>query len=262
MKTIWGLFAVLVLAGCGGGSSETSTPTPTPPPPDLSPGGIWEGTQTSGGTSIGLLGLITETGEFHFIREDGVQAIGALGVSANTASGTFEAAAPFGFRFEDGSVNGGGNISFTIAERQTLTGTFTFTTAGGTTTNGTISFAYNPLYERDASLTTIAGTYTNSDAPGSDALTIGSNGGLFYQDGSGTNCTANGAVSVINSAFNAYRVSFQYAGCSGDFAILNGAAFAGIGTLDNTASPETIVAGVTGTVQGARLALIYSYQRF
>lgn len=260
------IIASSLLAGCGGGgSSSPSTPppvnTPPPPPPDASPGGIWQGTQTSSGQSQQVIGLITETGEFHFIQADGVQYIGALGIDGNAASGTFEAAVPIGEQFVDGSTGGGGTLTFTINERQTITGTFTFVTDAGSSSEGDISLAFNPLYNRNSSLATIAGTYTDAFAPGSDAVTVSSNGQLFYQDGSGTNCTANGQVSIINASFNAYRISFQYSGCGGSFAALNGSTFSGIGTLDNTVSPEQVVAGVTGIVQGSRFAIVYLYDR-
>lgn len=65
------------------------------PPPDASAGGIWQGTESS--TGLEILGLVTETGEAHFIRSDGVQYFGTVEVDVNSVSGDFTGVTPIGF---------------------------------------------------------------------------------------------------------------------------------------------------------------------
>jgi len=58
---------------------------------------------------------------------------------------------------------------------------------------------------------------------------VGSNGGLFSQD-SVSGCVLNGTVSVINASYNAYKIQFDYASCTGQAAALNGIQFSGLAT--------------------------------
>jgi hypothetical protein len=65
------LAVACLLTACGGGGSSGSTaatPPVTPPATAPSPGGIWRGTDPS--TGLALLGLVTESGEFHFLQAD------------------------------------------------------------------------------------------------------------------------------------------------------------------------------------------------
>ena len=69
----------------------------------------------------------------------------------------------------------------------------------------------------------------------------------------------NGQVSIINAAFNAYRVQYTYSSCVGPDAVLNGVTFSGIGTLDNVsfAPDEVLFAGVTGRVSGTLVSAVF-----
>ena len=64
-----------------------------------------------------VLGLIAETGEFHFLTEDEIQYFGTLSVSQTGVNGSFTGLAPLGFTFDDGSVRGTGTLTGTIQER-------------------------------------------------------------------------------------------------------------------------------------------------
>src|ERR1035437_8606215 len=77
------LVAVVVLTACGGGGGG-STPAPIS---NASPGGIWQGTDSITGLSI--YGIITESGEFRFLRADGSQYFGTVTTSGNNISGSF-----------------------------------------------------------------------------------------------------------------------------------------------------------------------------
>jgi hypothetical protein len=150
------LVAVVVLTACGGGGGG-STPAPIS---NASPGGIWQGTDSITGLSI--YGIITESGEFRFLRADGSQYFGTVTTSGNNISGSFGGILPAGSFYADGSNHGTGTISGTIEARQTISATIGFTTAGGTSSSGTISLTFNPLYDSGSSLATVAGDYLDS----------------------------------------------------------------------------------------------------
>ena len=52
-----------------------------------------------------------------------------------------------------------------------------------------------------------------------------------------------------------------FSSCLGNAAILNGATFTGLAILDNTVAPEQLVAGITGTVAGVTVSLVFSLPR-
>ena len=246
----------LALTGCGGsgGDSSSSSSTPTQVS-NASPGGIWRGTESSSGLQV--LGLIDESGEFHFIRPtDGVQYIGHTSTSGNSVSADFEGFTPYGFQFADKSTHGTGSASGTVAERSTMNLSAQFKTDAGTTTNGTLNLTFDASYNRPSSLATIAGNF----ADGSNTITVSSNGTIFEQDPN-TGCVVNGTVSIINASYNAYRVSYSFANCTGQATILNGLEFNGLGTLDNTQSPEHAVVGVTATSGSTKIALVLNVPR-
>jgi hypothetical protein len=78
---------------------------------------------------------------------------------------------------------------------------------------------------------------------------------VFAQNPS-NGCVLNGTVSIINASYNAYRVQYSYASCQGQEAVLNGVQFGGLATLDNTASPERAIVGVTGQSGGTKYAIV------
>ena len=118
---------------------------------------------------------------------------------------------------------------------------------------------YNALYERPSALTTVAGDWTDV-AQAVDQISVASNGTIFGQSPA-TNCVSNGQVSLIDTAYNAYDVHWTYSNCQGTEAILNGVQFQGIGTLDNTVSPEMFILGATGIVQGVIVSVTATYAR-
>lgn len=236
-----------VTAGCGGSSSGgggSSNPPPPPPPSNASPGGIWEGTSSNGTT---LLGLVTETGEFFFIQSDGVQYVGHADTTENELSVRFSGVTAFGTTFPDGSTSGDGTLTGTVGERSTITGDAHFSTELGTNADSTITLSYNNLYDRNSSLTLIAGNYRDPDT---DAIiNVNSNGVIFSQDAV-TGCVINGQADVIDPAFNAYDVRYQFSSCLGSAAILNGTSTIGWATLDNTVVPEVAIIGVVNLEAG------------
>jgi hypothetical protein len=138
-----------------------------------------------------------------------------------------------------------------------MTVTADCTTTAGLQDQITVTLNYDALYERDSSLATIAGMYDD----GSGILTdIGLDGTIFEQDPV-SGCVTNGRVSVIDPTFSAYDIQFEFSNCTGQFAILNGASFVGIGTLDNTVTPEELFVAATGNIAGTLVSFVSVLER-
>ena len=151
----------------------------------------------------------------------------------------------------DGSTFATCSATGTIQERQALAVITNCTTSSGGTFNNSASLTYNPLYNRDSSLSVIAGNYNDFGL----VLNVNANGVIFEQDPV-SGCVVNGQVSIINSQFNAYDISITYSNCVGNFAVLNAATFTGLGILDNTVTPEQAIVGLTGAVGGVTFSVV------
>ena len=230
---------LLAATACGGGGGGGGSDAPPPPPPveDASPGGIWSGPVAfSTGEVYEAAGVVTELGFFRFFDEQGQQLFGQLTVSGTSVTGRGNWALELGDSTPAGSTFGTVTLSGTIVERSRMTGSFTSTGDQGDRFSGTISFNYDPLYDRDSSLSTISGTYISDG----EVLTIDSQGRVFSQD-PGTDCVLNGLVSIIDARYNAYNIGFEIANCTGQEAILNGLDFNGLAVLDNSFPPDDVL---------------------
>ena len=239
------VIAALTIAACGGGGADggdNGSDAPTPQPVNQSVGGIWEGTDSDGDT---IVGLVTEDGVFHFIDPFG-QGFGTASVSnGDQVSANYTYVADLGTTFSDGTTSASCTITGTIAERQSLMVDSECTSTQGNVHQTSVTMVYNSIYDRDASLATIAGQYNDLGT----VLNIDSAGVLFEQDAS-SGCILNGQVSVVNPSFNAYEVEFLVEACGAENEELNGTTWSGIATLDNTVSPEELIFGVVGDVPG------------
>ncbi len=244
------------IAACGGGGGGTNSGPQSPPPvQNASPGGIWEGTLASGEE---VLGLVTESGEFHFITDSFTQYFGTVSTNGNSASGQLTGYTAVGFIFEDGSTRGTGTLSGTLQARSTFAATTAFTTSAGNDVANSVSLTYNSLYDRDSSLQTLAGNFR--DLTTGAIVSINSNGQAFAQNPA-TGCVLNGTVTIINSQYNAYEVEYTYSNCEGANAVLNGIALSGLATLDNTVSPELLIVGAQGLSGGMGLSVVEILER-
>jgi hypothetical protein len=242
------ILSTIIVIGCGGGGG---TANPPPPPTNASPGGIWEGTSSTGGT---ILGLVTETGEFHFLQDDGVQYFGTVNTSQNALSANFTGVTQIGTVFLDGSTTGTGTLTGTVQERMSMSGNSSFRTAGGTNVASSVTLTYDNLYERDSSLATIAGNYL--DTTTNAVINVNGNGVVFSQDAV-TGCIVNGTISIIDARYNAYRVQYSFSSCRAPYTILNGTTANGLGALDNTVAPEQAIIGVVNATAGYALTGIF-----
>ena len=244
--------ALCALSACGGGGYGGGGTPMT----NASVGGIWGGTDPVSG--LAMVGLVDEQGEFHFIRADGAQYVGNASVSGTAVMASFDGYTPLGTTFPDGSTHGTGSLSGSVSERVSISANTQFMTDAGSNSSGALSLAFNSLYNTPSALTTISGNYT--DPSSGDVITINSDGAITWQDPA-TGCVGNGTISIINASYNAYRVQFDYANCTGQAAVLNGVQFSGLATLNTTASPQQAIAGVTGTAGGVTYSVVITLNR-
>jgi hypothetical protein len=248
--------ALSLLAGCGGSTLGNNNPGGNNG--NATPGGVWRGNESVSGLSV--VGLVDETGNFNFVRADGVQYVGAATVSGTSIHANVEGIVPRGFVFQDGSGHGTGSISGTIQARSSLSASTTFKTDIGNTSTGTLNLTFDAIYNRAASLTTLSGNFTVAGTSPTVVVTVGSNGQLFSQDAV-SGCVLNGNASVINASYNLYKVQFDYANCVGNASALNGVGFTGMATIDTTQSPEQIIMAGTGTSGNVRYSLVLRLNR-
>lgn len=257
MKIIWAVLLAGSLCACGGGgggSAPGSGLTPSPPSANQAIGGAWVGTDSSG---LAILALSTESGRVHWIAPTTEeQGFGTGSVNGTAVTINYTYVAPLGFTLADGSTSATCSATGTIQERQSLAVTTNCTTSSGGTFSNSASLTYDPLYDRDSSLSVIAGNYDDFGL----VVNINANGVIFEQD-PGTGCVVNGQVSIIDSQFNAYDVLVSYSNCLGNFAILNGATFTGLAILDNTVMPEQVTVAMTGAVGGVTFSVVFTMPR-
>lgn len=262
--------AALALAGLisacgGGGGGSASVTTPPPPPPNASPGGIWAGTESVSGLQV--TGLVDEAGDLAFVRSDGATYFGTAAVTGSSLSANIDGFTPPGTAYADGSVHGTGTLSGTLVARTSANLTTKFTTDSGGVTNGTLNLTFNAVYNSASSFAALAGNFTDGSmlcvrgvCTPSSAITIHSDGTIFAQD-AGTGCVINGSLSIVNAAYNAYKVSLTYQSCTGVSAVLNGATLSGLATLDTASNPQRVIAAAEGKINGTTYGVSYVLTR-
>lgn len=252
MNRYAGLPLVAILAttgGCLGGSGEGHGNGPPVNPPSVGGlrlgAGIWTGELVpAGGEAMRFHGLVTESGEVRLVLDDKTQQIyghfveGAPGeLVADSAEWDIEV-------WTEITLRG------TLDAQASLAGVFESSHAD--MANGTFSFAYDDLHERDSSLTLLAGRYTT----GRESLTIDGQGALLYQS-SDDPCIGNGSVELLNPDYNMYRASLVLDGCTGDRSYLNGAAYYGLAYLgDSEAGAMGDTFELALSTQGASCGLV------
>jgi hypothetical protein len=186
---------------------------------------------------------------------------GVLKSAGSRLTGGLYAAVPPGQRLlSDGSTSSIGNFQATFVSQSTLSGTLSLI-EGPNESSVAMTLYKNPAPSRPSSLPAVAGTYTDRFNPGRDSLTISSNGEVFYQNPT-TGCVANGAVALVDPAFNVYSTMVKYSSCVGANASLNGTEFYGLATLISHETPEQLVFGLHGIVGDSAYADLHYYQRY
>ena len=217
------------------------------------PSGIWTGTDAEG-REVSLLVL----GDFNFRYIDGAknQAAGYFPPESQVA-GNFELVTPLGQPFADGSTLANCNFTSSLVERVSIDFTTSCRTTGGLEFAETLELFFDPLYDRDSSLDTVAGTYQT--AAGS-VRSIAADGLLFAQDAT-TGCVVNGNVGIYSPSFNIYPVTLLFESCTGPEEALNGSTFDGFAVLDNTETPEALIIAVIGAAGDTAVSLFERAER-
>jgi hypothetical protein len=228
--------------GGGGSSSGVSNQSAT---------GIWSGSDSV--TGLGVTALIDSAGRATFIRSDGAQFVGSAQVSGTTLAVEVNGYSNFNSTFSDRSTYGIGTVDGTVMTGGTLTATLTFTTTGNTSITGNWTLNYAALSNDSSSTTAISGNY--SDNVMSATLSITTTG-IMSSQSSTTNCVLNGSVSTSDSTHNIYDVSYAYANCTGNYAVLNGVQFTGLATVDSSSSPALLTIAVTGASSSNKYGIV------
>lgn len=240
-----GLCAAVALGSCnssdnGSGSSTTQ-----------SAAGVWTGTDATSGLDI--TAIVAASGQATFIRGDGVQFDGDVQISGSTLAATVTGYTNFDGTFTDGSTYGLGTVNATVATQSTLDGALSFTTNGGTSITGSWTLGYVSYATSSASLTAVTATYT--DTVSGASLTINGSGAL-----TGSNpvnqCVLNGTITAPSSSYNVYQVNYSFGNCAGTAAVLNGVAFTGLATLNNSISPAQLIIAVSGASSTAKYGIV------
>jgi hypothetical protein len=208
--------------------------------PTASPAGTWRGTD---GASREVMLLVSAGGTFQFVDGAHNQGSGYLTPESGVAS-PFDLVTPVDQPFPDGTTLANCNFAGSLLERVRMDLKLSCTTRGGLPFSESLVLLFDPVYDRPASLGTVAGNY---QASAENVLSIAPDGLLFLQDAT-TGCVVNGQVTVITATANLYNITLQYDSCTGPDKRLNGARFDGFAQLDDTESPEILVIAVIGAV--------------
>ena len=210
------------------------------PPPLVWPAGTWRGADAEGRE---VLLLVSVGGIFQFVDGAHNQGSGYLAPETRVAS-AFDLVTPIDQPFADGSTLANCNFSGSAVLRTSMDLELSCKTRGGLVFAESLALEFDPVYDRDASLQTIAGNYRTL---AENVLSIAPDGLLFLQDAT-TGCVVNGQVTVITLASNLYSVVLRYDSCTGLDERLNGSQFDGYAQLDDTDTPEALVIAVIGGV--------------
>jgi hypothetical protein len=224
-----------ILSACGGGSSSAPAAAPpaspgAAPPGAGSPGattqsavGIWEGTITSQATGqvSPMLGMVDAAGASFWMTADGRVMVGPVGTTVPHAAVQVAAHMDQGGAFANGSMHGSMDFAFDSA---VAAGALAGHVSGMGDTY-TFRAAMSNMWNRPASLATLAGVYTRSTVTGyTVTLAISADGRLSGSDTRG--CVMNGLATVPDPSRNLYRLTANVTSCG----TLNGD-YAGMGTL-------------------------------
>ena len=240
-KSLGSCLVAVFLASCGGGGGGGGGAGGSTPPPvqNASPGGIWQGRDPQGNL---ILGLVAEDGRFQFLIDDFApytQYWGTLSVNGNSVSGSNVQVAAGTTYIGTISVTGG-----SVTARSSLSVTGNFTPASGCSVSvcgspstSTTSLTFNPVYNQGGALSRIVGNWRDNET--GQTVNINSAGVIFAQEAA-TGCVINGQVSTINTSFNAYAVTYNFASCRFPYNIQNGTTATGLAFVDTSVNPNNI----------------------
>ena len=211
------LLVIVLLASCGGGGGNDGGGGIVPG--DQALGGLWVGSLAIAGVpgSQDFVGISTDDGRFRFISVDtGGQFAGLVQAQGSSVTGTGDGFAPVGTTWKDGTTVTTVTMKGTLRQRESFIGSWT----AGTGESGTFDLAYDSDYEKDSSLTLLAGVWAVYDDNLNPiaTFTIEANGQFLAQNVNG--CSSLGEISIIDSKSNIYDIVSTILNCgiAGDYA--------------------------------------------
>lgn len=230
------LAASLALTACGGGGSggsgTASGAGPTAPPagaPVTPPAtaaattpGVWKGSivSTATGRTSSVVALTGLDGHSVWMTTDGRVWGGQVPTTGDHFETTFSGHMYDGVHFPDGTNHG--TTSMMVDHHST---TVTSGRYSGSGDSGSFDMSLSPMWDRPASIGTVAGVYTRSTSNGyTMTMTIGANGQIAGSDSRG--CVISGAAGVPDATHNLYRIDATVTSCGS----LDGT-YSGIGAL-------------------------------
>ncbi len=217
---VTGMLALVLLASaCGGGDDEEEDEDePDPPVNPADAAGLWQGTASVAGSSVPYVfrALVTPDGRMRL----GISSLDAPPTLAPTIIdatldgriGTLELRPGSYYSLSVAPPTGTATGMLDGEPRSRVTGSVNF---GGRTYN--LDGVFNPEYDNDSSLATIAGVYTRTSTGtgGSFTLTvtIEANGNLSGSDTRG--CLMTGTVQADLPTINAYAFTWNATNCPG-----------------------------------------------
>ena len=210
------LTALLTISGgCGGGgSSGGSSVVPRP----QTFGGLWVGTLGIDGVpgSQELVGISVDDGRFQFLSVDTLgQFAGTARVTGGSVSGSGKGFAPPGTTWRDGSTVTNVTFSGVLVERRTFEGSW----STGTGESGSFDLAYDTEYEKDSSLSLVAGVWTVYDDNLNPFATFTVDAHGRFSGSNQVGCNSVGRISIIDSRFAVYDFESTITSCviAGDY---------------------------------------------
>jgi hypothetical protein len=214
------------LTACSGGGTDPGTNTDTggvtPPTAGKSTAtGVWQGTisSNSGTPAVRMMALTAPNGHSVWMTTDGRVWNGQLPMTGAQFDATMSGYMYPGSHFADGSNFGPATM------RMDHTGSGWSGTYDGNGDAGSFSVAMSAMWERPASLDSVAGVYTRTTSIGyTMTLTITQSGELAATDSRG--CVISGSVSVPDASRNLYELDATVTSCG----VFDGT-YHGMGTL-------------------------------
>ena len=218
--------ASLALTACGGGgnSSTTSGVGPAAPPATTAATtpGVWKGSivSTTTGQTSSVVALTDGDGHNVWMTTDGRVWSGQVPMTGDHFDATFQGHMYEGLHFPDGTNHGTASMMIDHHSAGTTSGRYT-----GSGDTGMFNMSLSPMWDRSASLGTVAGVYTRTTSNGyTMTMTVSANGQVNASDSRG--CLISGTIGVPDAAHNMYRMNATVTSCG----TLDGT-YQGMGTL-------------------------------
>lgn len=221
------LLCVYVLTGCGGGGGGGSSSNTVD---GASVTGLWSGTVTGdNGQVTQVFGVASANNELRLLSDDlTLQYAGTVSIRGTSGSGTLRGYAVDGV-FYNGEPVTNFSVTFTVVERESITGTYT--TEGD---SGRFTLTYEPGAERQSSLLDLAGEWGYSYL-GQWAYAVVTNEGVL-QTTFDSGCEVNGSITLPSYDWAIYRASVTVTSC----AELDGS-YTGLAFLDPDSHEEDVL---------------------